>query len=125
MWPVEVKAVEDAESSQRLRIITANVLASNRNAHALLDLIDARPPDIVVALESDQWWEDQLDILEPQMSHSIKCPLDNLYGMHVYSRLPLESVQEGLDADRSDRDRARAKANDRGVSASRVARPEH
>ena len=28
--------------------------------------------------------------------------------------------QEGLDADRSDRDRARAKANDQGVGASRV-----
>lgn len=93
LWPVEVKSVEDAVPAQRLRIIAANVLATNRDARPLLDLIDARQPDIVVTLESDQWWQDQLDGLLPEMPHSIKCPLDNFYGMHVYSRLPLESCK--------------------------------
>jgi endonuclease/exonuclease/phosphatase (EEP) superfamily protein YafD len=92
LWPVEVKSVDDADAARRLRIITANVLAPNRNARALLDLIDARQPEIVVTLESDPWWQDQLDCLLPRMPYSIKCPRDNLYGMHVYSRLPLESV---------------------------------
>jgi len=93
LWPVEVKSVDGANQAHQLRIITANVLMPNRNARLLLQLIDARQPDIVITLESDQWWQDQLDTLLPQMPHAIKCPLDNLYGMHVYSRLPLTSVE--------------------------------
>ncbi|MBW2428182.1 MAG: endonuclease/exonuclease/phosphatase family protein [Deltaproteobacteria bacterium] len=35
------------------------------------------------------WWQARLDTLEPDYPYAIKCPLDNLYGMHVYSRLQL------------------------------------
>jgi endonuclease/exonuclease/phosphatase (EEP) superfamily protein YafD len=45
----------------------------------------------LVTLESDQWWEDQLQVLSDDYPFSIRCPLDNLYGMHVFSRLPLEN----------------------------------
>ena len=50
-------------------------------------------PDVVITVESDQWWQDQLDVLLAQRPHSIKCPLDNLYGMHVYSRLAIENSE--------------------------------
>ena len=76
-----------------LTIVTANVLTSNRQAPRFLALVEQMSPDIVVTLESDGWWQDQLDALEPEYGYSLKCPLDNLYGMHVYSRLPLHDAR--------------------------------
>ena len=93
LWRPEVQAAPAGNSDRRLSIITANVLTPNRNARKLLALVGKYQPDVLVTLESDQWWQDQLDVLEKEMPHAIKCPLDNLYGMHVYSRLPLEETE--------------------------------
>lgn len=93
LWPMEVHTAGEASPDRHLSIITANVLTTNRNAEALLALVRQHQPDVLVTLESDQWWQDRLDSLQAEMPHSIKCPLDNLYGMHVYSRLPLDEPQ--------------------------------
>jgi endonuclease/exonuclease/phosphatase (EEP) superfamily protein YafD len=89
LFPVEVKSAAGADSQRTLRILTANVLTPNRNANALIELVRDNAADIVVTLESDGWWQARLDMLEPDYPHTIKCPLDNLYGMHVYSKLRL------------------------------------
>jgi endonuclease/exonuclease/phosphatase (EEP) superfamily protein YafD len=73
--------------------MTANVLTPNRNAKALIELVRTHAPDILVTLESDSWWQEQLDILEPEYPYTLKCPRDNLYGMHVYAKLPLIDSQ--------------------------------
>lgn len=88
-YPNEVKSYADTETGARIRILAANVLASNHNADGLIALIHRHSPDIVVTLESNAWWQERLDTLATEYPHSIKCPLENLYGMHVYSRLPL------------------------------------
>lgn len=93
LWPVEVQKAKDCNPNRRISIITANVLAPNKNAEALLTLVKEYTPDVLVTLESDQWWQVRLDTLESEMPHTMKCPLDNLYGMHVYSRLPLEESE--------------------------------
>ena len=93
IWPKEVKAAKATDLDRQLSIITANVLQTKRNSEALIDLVNQYQPDILVTLESDQWWEDKLNALEVEMPHSVKCPLDNLYGMHVYSRLPFSKEQ--------------------------------
>jgi endonuclease/exonuclease/phosphatase (EEP) superfamily protein YafD len=89
LFPVEVKLATNADSQRMIRIMTANVLTPNRKAKTLIELICENAPDILVTLESDAWWQAKLDKLEPDYPHSIKCPLDNLYGMHVYSKFPL------------------------------------
>jgi endonuclease/exonuclease/phosphatase (EEP) superfamily protein YafD len=89
LWPSEVEACLDQDPQRRLRVLTANVLTPNRNSDALIALVRQNRPDVLVTLESDGWWQERLDVLSDDMPHSIKCPLDNLYGMHVYSRLPL------------------------------------
>lgn len=89
-YPNEVKTARSRPQSDRIRIMTANVLAPNRNAAALIALIEEYRPDVFVTLESDGWWQARLDTLQDRYPHAIKCPLDNLYGMHVYSALPLE-----------------------------------
>jgi len=81
---------QGGQPTDRLRILGANVLATNRNADGLIALIRRYEPDIVVTLESNAWWEARLAVLEDVYRYTIKCPLENLYGMHVYSRLPLQ-----------------------------------
>ncbi len=89
LWSKEVKSCGNGDPERKLSIITANVLTSNRNAKSLIELVNEYQPDLLVTLESDQWWQQQLSVLESSMPYTVKCPLDNLYGMHLYSRLKL------------------------------------
>ena len=92
-WPKEVKASVDDNMDNQISVLTSNVLKSNRNAEALIELAKKYQPDVLVTLESDKWWEEKLEALKNEMPYAVKCPLDNLYGMQVFSRLPL-SEQE-------------------------------
>ena len=93
LHPVEVKSAVPRRPSARLRLLTANVLMTNRRADDFLRLVREERPDVVVTLETNMWWERQLDRLGPEYPHRVKCPLENLYGMHVYSRFPLEDAK--------------------------------
>lgn len=93
LWRKEVKTSTDNSIEKQLSILTSNVFTPNRNAEALIQLVKQHQPDVLVTLESDQWWQDKLKVLEAEMPYNIKCPLDNLYGMHVYSRLPIEEQE--------------------------------
>ncbi|AVJ18335.1 endonuclease/exonuclease/phosphatase family protein [Serratia rhizosphaerae] len=81
------------EKKPRVRILVANVLTPNRHAEKLLALAASERPDVLVAVETDGWWEQQLAPLEQDYPYTLKCPQDNLYGMHVYSRLPLVDAE--------------------------------
>lgn len=86
----EVLIYKGADDDRTISLLTSNVLTENRQAHLLLEQIHRLQPDIVLTLESDDWWQAQLDVLEQEgYEHTIKIPLDNLYGMHLYSRLRL------------------------------------
>ncbi len=86
----EVQTAENADPKETLRIMGVNVLMPNRRADELLRIIERERPDVIIAVETDRWWQSRLDALERDYPHAMKCPLDNLYGMHLYSRLPLE-----------------------------------
>jgi len=90
--PVEVKRTRHKDPLNSIRIITANVLTTNRNYKGLLDMVHTYKPDLLVTLETDLWWEEKLCELEKEYTYTIKCPLDNRYGMHVYSKLLLEDT---------------------------------
>ena len=92
-YPNEVRLTPAPDDNDRVRILSSNVLMTNRNADALIALVRQHQPDILVTLETDAWWQSQLDVLEGEYPHTIKCPLENTYGMHVYSRLPLKDAE--------------------------------
>lgn len=94
LWHVQVKdAAKDASEDQHITLLIANVLMPNRKVEGLISMIHQHQPDIILTLESDQWWQDQLDPhLDETWRYSAKVPLDNLYGMHLYSRLPLKDT---------------------------------
>lgn len=99
IWPytrfhkIEVAPADGSATDRRLRLLSANVLGTNRRADHFLELVRANDPDIVLTLESNAWWQKRLDVLEDGYPYTIKCALENLYGMHVYSRLPLGATR--------------------------------
>lgn len=93
LWPCEVKPASADEDKPRIKVMAANVLTPNRQVGQLIALVHEFQPDVLVTLETDSWWESQLEALTVSYPHTIRCPLDNLYGMHVFSRLPLENAE--------------------------------
>jgi len=89
LWKPEVEKVKKTHPKSRLKVLAANVLTPNPFPEKLLECIKKYSPDIFVTLETDKRWEMHLNTLEKLYPFSIKYPLDNLYGMHVYSRLKL------------------------------------
>jgi endonuclease/exonuclease/phosphatase (EEP) superfamily protein YafD len=77
----------------RLRLLIANVLMDNRRAGDFLALVRAHDPDIVLAVETDHWWDGQLAALAEAYPFSVRQPIDNTYGMHLFSRLELETPE--------------------------------
>lgn len=94
LWPIQVQSAQPGHDDSCVTLLIANVLTPNRDAGALVEQIQRWQPDVVLTLESDQWWQTQLDAsLMPDWPHCVKVPLDNLYGMHLYSRFELEDVE--------------------------------
>lgn len=59
----------------------------------MIQLVHDRKPDLLLTLESDERWEKELEVLEDEYRYTVKIPLDNLYGMHFYSKLQLEDIK--------------------------------
>jgi endonuclease/exonuclease/phosphatase (EEP) superfamily protein YafD len=56
-------------------------------------MLRSADPDVICLLEPDGWWEKQMLPLERDYPHTNKCPIDNTYGMLLYSRLPLTKTE--------------------------------
>lgn len=89
----QVLAYRGPDNGRSISIYTSNVLTPNRQAHKLLAQVAAWQPDIVLTLETDDWWQQQLAPLQADYPYVVNVPLDNLYGMHLFSRLPLRNAE--------------------------------
>lgn len=91
--PIEVPTVkEDASTDTTLGILIVNVKMSNKNARPLLHLLETVKPDIILAMEVDQWWNAKLKTIEKEYPHSQETINEVAYGMTLYSKFPLEGV---------------------------------
>ena len=91
IWKKQVQQVRQGQlnTAQQLSVLVANVLTPNNKYHLLLQHIHDLQPDIILTLESDQIWQNALEPIEQTYPYRVAVPLDNLYGMHLYSRLAL------------------------------------
>lgn len=106
IWPYTPWHRKQVQDSQRrpndpnhLSLLVTNVLMYNRDASRCLGVIREKQPDIVLAVETDDWWLSQLQGLTRDYPHTCHAPLPNTYGMLVFSRLPLvaKEIQFILD----------------------------
>jgi endonuclease/exonuclease/phosphatase (EEP) superfamily protein YafD len=66
-----------------------NVLQYNKQGKEALAELERIDPDIIMAVETDKWWLEQLKPLEKTHPHTCHEPLDNTYGLLFFSRLPV------------------------------------
>jgi len=83
----------EATSDGSVSILAGNILQTNTNYQKFIKEINRFDPDVVLTMESNSDWEQGLSEIEKTYPHSIKVPLENLYGMHVYSKMKLENIE--------------------------------
>lgn len=90
---VEYSDAPEPDPRAQLSVLVANVLMHNHDFQQFITLVGSRKADMVLTLESDSLWEEQLAVLETDYPHTIKIPKSNTYGMHLYSKLPLRDTK--------------------------------
>lgn len=78
--------------TQIISIISVNVYQFNEKYEELIKLVREVKPDILLTIETNQAWEDALNILEDEYPTIKKVPLENTYGMHFYTKLAVNSI---------------------------------
>lgn len=88
-WRKQVMPTLARDPSSMISLLVSNVLTPNQNYQALIDHVCDYQPDVLVTLETDLRWERALSVIEADYPFVVRVPLDNMYGIHLYSRLPL------------------------------------
>ena len=89
----QVKEYKGKDLERQISVLVSNVLTTNTKYQKLIKLIIREDPDMVLTLESDEKWEKELEVIEEEYPQTVKIPLNNLYGMHLYSKLELEDIE--------------------------------
>lgn len=83
----------EVQDSTFISLLVSNVLQYNTEHEHLMALIDQYNPDLIVTLESDIVWQNALAPISATYPYTVMVPLDNTYGMHLFSRLPLKEEE--------------------------------
>ena len=91
---VEFVQLDDSlHEDQCFKVLSFNVLQDNRDYKRTLDMIAREDPDIVLLLETDDAWNDALAPVMDKYPFRATNPLDNLYGLTFFTRLPVSRHQ--------------------------------
>ncbi|WP_238989326.1 endonuclease/exonuclease/phosphatase family protein [Mucilaginibacter terrigena] len=73
-------------------VMIANVFQDNTNSGACLKEIAKADPDVILLLETNGRWDIQTRSLESTHPHFKRVPLENTYGLLLYSKLELSDT---------------------------------
>ena len=86
-------AAADHDPDSRFSVLLANVLQENRNAQPFLERVREKDADFVLAMEVDEWWNQQMQPIEDAYPYKQEVFNDVTYGMALYSKYPLENMK--------------------------------
>jgi endonuclease/exonuclease/phosphatase (EEP) superfamily protein YafD len=91
--PLELLDAKTANVGSRLKIFTSNVLQKNRDWEKVVSEAHKYDPDLMVFTETDTRWADELKAaFSEAYTYQVSVPLDNTYGMIMFSRFPLQNT---------------------------------
>lgn len=90
---VQVVCIDKEISENGVNIMISNVLQDNNNYQGCLKEVRRMNPDVLLLLEINAEWDKATKELETDFSYQVKVPLENKYGMVLYSKFPLEQTK--------------------------------
>lgn len=93
IYPKQVEKANTSNADTTIKLLIYNVLIDNRETAKLLELVKKTRPDLILLAEPDERWIRELAELDGDYPFSVKHPLDNAYGLALFSRLKLDNPQ--------------------------------
>ncbi|NND88907.1 MAG: endonuclease/exonuclease/phosphatase family protein [Flavobacteriaceae bacterium] len=91
-----------SQKSNQIKLLTANVLQKNEEKNHLVSLIEKADADLLLFTETDQKWRDAIvEGLSSEYRYRVEIPLDNTYGMLMYSKFELINPKKRYQVDDS------------------------
>lgn len=85
----QVERAKQPRNESTVSLLLANVKMDNRNSILLRQIITEADPDVILIVEADEWWQNELRRFATIHRFTVQQPQDNTYGMLLYSRLEL------------------------------------
>ncbi len=79
-----------SDSDNTVRLLISNIFMDNTEYGKVRALVDQYKPDVAMFLETNQRWQDELKSIEAEYPYQILHPLENTYGLLLYSKLPMK-----------------------------------
>ena len=91
-WPKEL-ADASPQDSTMFRVLVANVQVENRQHEQVLQAIETMSPDLLLLVEMDSVWEEELKPLRKALPHDCGVTRDEGLGIALWSRWPLDACE--------------------------------
>jgi endonuclease/exonuclease/phosphatase (EEP) superfamily protein YafD len=85
----QVPAARRARGARSIRLLMLNVLQTNRRSDLVRRAVAEADADVLCLVETNAWWARELEPLQRDYRWRQQCALENMYGMLLYSRLPV------------------------------------
>lgn len=95
------KISENVDPADILKFYAANVLQKNTNPDLLITEIENKDPDVLLLTETNKRWMNDLKDAVAKYPYRVEIPLNNTYGMLLYSKLELINPQQRFLVDDS------------------------
>ncbi len=93
IYPKQVELSANPNPQKTIKLLISNVFIENNDYGKLLELIENINPDVILLAEPDEKWLKEISSLKKNYPYFVEKPLDNAYGMALYSRLELVNPQ--------------------------------
>ncbi|QHT69690.1 endonuclease/exonuclease/phosphatase family protein [Rhodocytophaga rosea] len=99
--PKPAKRCTEPDPENTIRLMISNIKMSNKNTGKFLEIVKQNKPDMLLVNEPNNWWAEHLSELDKDYPYSVKKPLENTYGMMLFSKLEFikANVQFLLESD--------------------------
>ncbi len=88
-YPKQVELERPDEADENIKILISNVFMENKDTERLRNLIRSVKPDVFLLAEVNKMWTDAMSEFEKEYVHNLVHPLENTYGLALYSKFEL------------------------------------